>query len=103
MSAAWSKSLTRKRYTEQELREINLRDSTAWGILWNVAKQVVPREVTEDYEAAMRAHGLPRMDCNQGGIGEDFDFVIPIDGIQHVLTGLEKAPPCGFAAINYAK
>ncbi len=81
---------------------INLRDSTAWGILWTVAKKVIPNEVIVD-EAAIQKSRLPHMDCNQCGVGEDFNFVIPIDGTQHVLTCLEKAPPYGFAAINYAK
>ncbi len=48
MSAAWSKSLSCKSYTEQQPKEINLGDSTAWAILWTVAKQVVPHKVVEE-------------------------------------------------------
>ncbi|KAL9592334.1 MAG: hypothetical protein Q9179_006825 [Wetmoreana sp. 5 TL-2023] len=43
------------------------------------------------------------MDCNQNGIGPEFDLVFDVNGKQYVLAGLPRALPGGFTAINYAK
>ncbi|KAL9586972.1 MAG: hypothetical protein Q9212_000574 [Teloschistes hypoglaucus] len=65
--------------------------------------RLVPDHVIQEFRDVMTQYELPSMDCNQKGKGPDFNFVLPIDGKTHVLTGLEKAPPSGIAAISYAK
>ncbi|KAI4174110.1 MAG: hypothetical protein LQ343_002556 [Gyalolechia ehrenbergii] len=102
ISAAWSKSLSKTTYTEEQLREMSLQDSTALGLLLNIPKTIVPNEVIRNCENVRQKNQLPRMDCKQNGMGRDFDFVVIPEGKQHVVTALEKVPPCGFAAINYA-
>ena len=83
---------------------VALRDSSAWGLLWNIIKHIVPKEVTESYERVITTNGLPRMDCAQLGLGPENANISfgPIDGKQHVLSGLTGAPPSGFASFNYA-
>ncbi|KAL8686226.1 MAG: hypothetical protein Q9218_007257 [Villophora microphyllina] len=98
----WSRSLLAT-YSEEETRKINLRDSSAWGLLWNIVKALIPDEVVEDFVRVIKEHGIPTMDCDQDGKGAAFPFVVDIDGKQHVLTGLQQAPTCGFSAINYTK
>ncbi|KAL9004613.1 MAG: hypothetical protein Q9188_002580 [Gyalolechia gomerana] len=102
ISAAWSKSLSKTTYTEEQLREMSLQDSTALRLLLNIAKTIVPKEVIRNFENVTQKNQLPRIDCKQNGIGPDFDFVVIPEGKQHVVTALEKVPPCGFAAVNYA-
>ncbi|KAL8738830.1 MAG: hypothetical protein Q9181_000434 [Wetmoreana brouardii] len=104
MSVGWSKSLLPAcSLSDEQLKELSLRDSCTWTLLWNIVKPTIPQEVVKDYQDVMAQYQLPRMDCNQFGMGSDFDIGILLDGQEHVLTGLEKAPPSGFAAVNYGK
>jgi hypothetical protein len=95
--------LTTKGLSAEQVQTINYRSSSAFALLWNMAKNRVPDEVIDDITDFCDRTGIYRMDANMRLPSAEGVYGVDIGDHAIQFHGVELAPPTGVMATNYAR
>ncbi|KAF8809194.1 hypothetical protein BYT27DRAFT_7284279 [Phlegmacium glaucopus] len=101
----WVKNLLSKKHSPEEKVAMDVKESSAFALMWNMIRSRLPQEILDDFNKFTTSTNIRRMDANghmadekgqtfySASIGEDqFDF-----------HDAELAPPSGVFGKNYSR
>lgn len=95
----WAKNLSKGADTDEHRHKM----SCVMGFLWSKVREVLPKDVIEDYERICEQIGL-FLDGGVFGKSEELlKFKVDVDGGEQVFEIKDKAPPSGVCAMNYCR
>ncbi|KAK7054496.1 hypothetical protein VNI00_003694 [Paramarasmius palmivorus] len=98
----WVKNL-RRRIGDDEDRKLAYEGSSAFALLWNLARGLLPPIITSDFDEFISSSGIYRMDPGAIGGGRSAEYTVPTEDGEITFKNAEMAPPCGVFARNYAR
>ncbi|KAK7019421.1 hypothetical protein VNI00_018076 [Paramarasmius palmivorus] len=98
----WVRNLLKKT-AETEAHKLAREGASAFALMWNMCRGILPAVVIEDIERFIETSGIHRMDVGEDGSGPTGQYTVPIDGGWATFRNAAMAPPCGVFARNYAR
>lgn len=90
--------------------DLDKKTSSAFALLWNLCKIILPNEVIEDFDAFMRREDMVHMGAPEDAAGHAIgmgpalrSYTVHVGDVGFEFHDVEMAPPCGVMAQNYAR
>jgi len=99
------KNLLSKRNSPEDIAAMDVAESSAFAIVWNMIRSRLPEEILADYDQFAATTGIKRMDGNGRMADKEGKTVysVQIGGEKFDFHGAELAPPTGVFGKNYAR
>jgi len=97
---------------KQVVADLNYRSSSAFALFWNLSKDILPKEIIDDFNGFLEKDGILRMNPADGA-AKDFtndkrhpatgNYTIQIGDEKFLFKNIELAPPCRVFGQNYTR
>lgn len=102
----WVRNIRVRKKNHIEHQAVNRNASSAFAVLWSLARTLLPEEIINDYLDFIQTLGIHQMDadgemdpdCNGYGV-----YHVSVDGKVFEFHDAELAPPAGVMAENYCR
>lgn len=106
----WVRNLLSRKVDQETINDLDKKTSSAFTLLWNLCKIILPSEVIEDFDEFMKREDMVRMGAPEDaathaiGIGPAVgSYTVNVGDVGFEFHNVEMAPPCGVVAQNYAR
>jgi hypothetical protein len=102
----WVQNLKKASLPDCRKADLNIKLSAIFALFWQSLKNCPLKDLAlpiKDLEEWMKKTNIFHMDAASPMHSSSGPVTIDLDGDELTCYGVEFAPPCGIAAVNYAK